>query len=220
MARLQFVVNGEVFKTKKSLQERCRSILRATEEISLTDQEFLADLVTRYHPEAELKAGSGISRIYRDSDCYGGLCFWILRVDGTATDFSFMACITHPTAESDAKSAMRTAVLPDIQAFRDSRAAQAHCEFSGELLVAGEIHVDHKPPQTFDAIARDFLVTKGIMWEQVPIEPTLDGVTGNRISDSDFEQDWRFYHRVNAVLRLVPRKSNLSGIKMNGVTDG
>lgn len=218
MARkIQMVVDGQVFNTKKSLREKCQDILRRHdpgESLPHEDQRFLTRLVATYHPEADLKIGAGISRVRIDRDGYGYKCFWLDRVDGTTTDFSFNSCITHPSLEKDAKAAFRNAIFPDIQEFKMQRILEVtHCEYSGVPLENVEVHVDHKPPNTFEALLLNFMSSKGIIWNDVPVNPTHDGVAGSWLDDSELESEWRDYHNANAELRLVSKRANLSDIK-------
>lgn len=215
--KIQMVVDGQVFKTKKSLREKCQGILKRYnpgESLPHEDQRFLACLLTTYHPEADLKVGVGIRRIRVDRDGYGYKCFWLDRTDGSTTDFSFNSCITHPSLEKDAKAAFRNAIYPDIQDFKMKRMLEVtHCEYSGDSLEDVEIHVDHKPPNTFDSLLLNFMSSKGITWNDVPVSPTHDGVAGSWLEDSELESEWREYHNANAELRLVSKRRNLSDIK-------
>lgn len=53
---------------------------------------FLCDLVSR-HPRAAEKIGKGIDHFTIGVGLYGTRCFYLNRVDGSRTDFSFMKCV-------------------------------------------------------------------------------------------------------------------------------
>src|SRR5690606_2671391 len=139
------VVNGEIFTTKKSLTERCRSILYRYEYggcLSENDLQFMSSLVETYHPESSLKVGCGISSMRVEKNDYNKCGFWLERIDGTTTDFSFVSCITHPSKEKDAKGGFRNAIITDILSFKIKRMNEiSHCEYSGESLLGQEVHV-------------------------------------------------------------------------------
>lgn len=216
---ITMVVNNEVFKTKEALRKRCQAILNhyaVTADVSEEHCRFLASLIERYHPEAELKLGNGVKRIWVGTNEYGGRGFYLERLDGSTTDFSFMKCISHPSVWNDFQSACRNAVADDKQAYKDARFAHARtvaCELTGELLTRDTAHVDHIPPRTFQNLLKVFLKRSGIDYRTVGIEPTLDGKEGCWLTDQGFAKRWREFHSVNARLRLISRTANLSNSK-------
>lgn len=52
---------------------------------------FLCALISR-HPRAAEKIGSGIGRFTVERALHGTRCFYLTRVDGSRTDFSYFKC--------------------------------------------------------------------------------------------------------------------------------
>jgi hypothetical protein len=213
----QMTVNGQVFKSKKALLDKCKVILNSSSmmgPLQVDDATFIVSLIETYHPEASLKVGVGISKVSIQPDGYGGRCFWLERVDGSKTDVSVYKCVNHPSYEKSVKEAFRNAIAQDVLAFKARRLTEVSCcEYSGKPF--DEIHVDHKPPKTFEFILNEFMKTKGLTWEQVAIDPTYDGKVGSWLSDTQLWEEWRSYHNSTAELRLVNKRANLGDIKKN-----
>lgn len=100
-ARKAYRIAEETFSTKKALIERVRKILYAYPErgvLTTNDQRFMADLLM-HHPDANQKIGGGIARMWvQTNPVYTNTRnFWLERVDGSSTDFSFMECLSETT---------------------------------------------------------------------------------------------------------------------------
>ena len=65
----------------------------------------------RRHPEAEAKIGPGVETIEIRAATYGTRCFWVMRIDGSCTDFSWRSCLRAPRPIDDFRKAMRWAVV-------------------------------------------------------------------------------------------------------------
>ena len=62
------------------------------EPIQGEDHEFLLELLNK-HPRAAEKVGAGIRHFTVEKAKGGTQCFYITRVDGSRSDFSFMNCL-------------------------------------------------------------------------------------------------------------------------------
>ncbi len=60
--------------------------------INGADHEFLLDLLNK-HPRKAEKIGSGVKYFTVEKAQGGTQCFYITRVDGSRSDFSFMKCL-------------------------------------------------------------------------------------------------------------------------------
>lgn len=211
MAKRQSVTIGSrTFPSKKALQEECSKILNSG--IDAAAEQFLRDLIER-HPERDLKVGCGIQKFFIGPNEFGGQGFWILRSDGSRTDFSYKACITPPSREQQAKAAFRYAVRGQVIAFRDlafGRNSRVPCALTGVPVSKDEAHVDHGTQQPFDAILNAFLEVEGISLEGVAVNATEDGDTTTRLLDQDLEQRWQSFHQQRAILRITTGAANLS----------
>ena len=106
MAKYTYSFGGRAYPSKKAVKDRCRDLLGLTAPFSEEDSSFLADLLA-LHPEADEKVGCGVVRFYADGDGWGKVCFWLERLDGGKTDWSFLACLDPPTHVDEVRAAMR-----------------------------------------------------------------------------------------------------------------
>ena len=95
MPKKSLTINGKEYDSRNLAIEHFRGMLNrytAGQVVVDDDAADLADLLLR-HPEAVDKIGAGIDQFeVRSPPQFGGLCFWIFRTDGSATDFSFPTC--------------------------------------------------------------------------------------------------------------------------------
>jgi Protein of unknown function (DUF3223) len=172
------------------------------------DQEFLIDLIQN-HPDPVSKIGAGIGRfeVRLNWKTHG---FWIIRVDGSETDFSFMKCLHPPTQQQVVRVALRHAVMDQVILFREVqlRRGPVVCPITGDLVDGTTGHVDHSDPTFFD-LADAFVAERG-GYEAIQVSDSVDGAIGRYLADSQVEATWQAYHRANANLRLVSVKANLS----------
>lgn len=220
--RRTYNVNGELFKTKKALQNRVRLILWSYsdgEYLTFNDLEFMTDLLSN-HPQADIKIGSGVAGMQvRQNPVYTQTQgFWIIRTDGTDTDFSYIECLTPTPKPKKVLRALRVAVEPDTQAFKqrffDQHNGIAPCPITCETMTYTNCHVDHAPPNTFDVLAQRFLEEEGIDPNDVEL---LDEYADNRLqdelADQDLKRKWIDYHGEHAQLRVISRRANLSDVR-------
>jgi len=219
MAKIKMIVDGEIFPSKKKLTERCQKILhgnKLNQTLPEDDTRFLSSLIESYHPEAELKIGCGIRRMWVGPNEYGSKGFYLERHDGSSTDWSFVKSISNPSKWHDFHAACRNAIMDQtiaykMRLFEEERYIE--CCLTGEQLFVDTAHTDHIPPRTFDALLKVFLHKTGIDYNDVLIDPTYDNKVGCWLSDASFAKQWSEFHRTNAVFRLVTRTGNLSHSK-------
>jgi hypothetical protein len=213
-------VGDVLFKTQKAAEEYTRKILYgyATEVTIEEDHQFLCDLVQR-HPSAHEKIGLGVKRFFTRKTEQGTICFWLERVDGSQTDFSFKQCISQkgPSLYQRVMAACREVVNPDLwtakrQFFKDNADADGKvpCEITGESLSYNESTIDHKAPMTFDVLVRTFLAGQQIEMSEDMLFAHGDGDTTHRFVDSSIAESFRRYHHGLASLRLIGPSENFS----------
>lgn len=213
MGRGKAIIVGERrFASKKAAGDAAREVLyryAIGDRVVGADADFLADLL-QLHPEAEQKIGCGVSWFSVEQND-GSRGFWLTRTDGTRTDWSFLACLTPPTPAAEAKAAFRSAVRPQIEAFRDAfklRGGHRVCPVSGEDITLENLHVDHEPP--FEELLDCFLRERGLGLTNVRVKPTADGSTVTELADDILRAQWAEFHSRNARLRAVSKTANLS----------
>jgi hypothetical protein len=211
-SKLKYYIGAREYPTKTAAQEAIQEVLyryQPGETVERPeDQEFLADLVQN-HPDPASKIGVGIARfeVRRNLKTPG---FWIVRTDGSETDFSFVKCLRPPTLEQLVRTALRRSVDEQIWQFRDQAlgGGLVVCSVSGDPIDRATCHVDHFDP-TFSDLVDAYVAAHG-GYEAFQIAETADGAFGRRLSDPQVEADWRAYHKANANLRLVSIRANLS----------
>lgn len=226
MASKEIIVSGEIFRTKKALQERVRKILwfyRDGDVVDISDSIFLAHLFTR-HPDAEQKIGCGIAHIVvRRNPVYTQTQgFWIVRKDGSETDISYLECLTETPHHKRFERACRAAVEPSTMKFKqqafDNADAPLACPLTGEVLTFVGSHVDHVAPKTFLVILADFVRIHSIDVAKVGVSGKgVDGALRDTLDNTELERRWIAYHDANAELRVISRTGNLSHAKRKGL---
>lgn len=216
---MKYTVAGEQFKTKKALIERIRGILYDYPDeavLNMFDFAFMRE-VLNMHRSAGIKIGAGVAAIFvrRNPEYKTNRGFWILRVDGTETDFSFYECLSPSDPLKKFKTACRNAVRDMMVEFRrDNLRPDSVCPYTGEPLHPQNTHVDHEPPMTFDRIVSEFVESRGVDVRRVKLSGHRDGVIGDAFADRRFAADFLDFHNHRANLRLVSATANLSHVKL------
>jgi hypothetical protein len=95
MARRKPVTIGEKnFGTQKDANLFVQGLLNSQPPkviIPEPHHSFLSALVAR-HPHAAEKIGAGIKHFTVEPALHGTVCFYLTRIDGTRTDFSYLKC--------------------------------------------------------------------------------------------------------------------------------
>jgi hypothetical protein len=215
MGRIPIKVGTHEFASKAALKDHVRDIVaryRIGQHVVELDFAFLCELI-ELHPERDQKVGVGIAsfQVILDQEWKRNRQFHLHRIDGTATDFSWVSCIDGKNHRRDIREALRHAVLEQVLKFRASAVATgAVCPYRGILLTENNSHVDHIAPDTFETIVDRFLQSERIELEQIEITPSRDNQLFGELMDRNLEARWRSFHRMHARLRLLSSGSNLS----------
>jgi hypothetical protein len=209
----KYEISGIQFNNKKEITTHIQNILRryeTGENLQYNDQKFMYDLLQR-HNEVDKKIGVGIDYIRKVKNDWGKHAFEIVRIDGSETDFSFMKCITQKGEFQDHRAACRTTIRNDIQKFRYETYSlgEVICPITGENVPIENSHVDHKPPNTFDYIFRQW-VTNNI---NAKIGGYDDGEQHKYFIDSEVGENFRELHNQLAELRVTSARGNLSRLE-------
>lgn len=220
MSKYKFYINGIQFNSKTSLIEYIRSQIyreyKNYENLSNDHLSFMVDLL-RYHDHGDQKVGIGVRRMWiQPNGKYHTPSFWLERIDGTETDFSFHQCVSPPSVLRDFNQACRAAVATTVVGFRheyfekNSVDNKIICPLSKKSISIYETHVDHAPPYTFENIFNQFIRVKKIQINVNMLEDHSDGKIGNRLKDKKLEMEWIVFHNERASLRCLSRESNLA----------
>lgn len=211
---MRYRIGSREFSTKATATQACREILysyRPGDTVSDLDHvEFLAALLD-LHPHAGIKRGPGVATFQVEPNEYGKVCFWLTRVDGTRTDWSFIQCLRPTPPAAERLNAFRSAVVGQILAFKDTVSFPCACPITGEELLVDTCHVDHVVP--FKALVELFLAGEGVALLDVKVRPHGDGDSRDELADLVLLSRWQIYHASNAQLRAVSRTANLSVLR-------
>src|SRR5258706_3097983 len=99
--RVEYTFDGHAFRTKREAEAAIQFILHSQplgKPLAPAHLQFMF-AVLEDHPSVEIKIGCGVANMEVRSDArYPNIrYFWIIRHDGTGTDFSFKQCLKPPT---------------------------------------------------------------------------------------------------------------------------
>jgi hypothetical protein len=221
MSNTHIILDGVEYRTKAALAEVCRSIIANAadhEPLAKEHSRIVAELFRR-HPEYLEKSFPGIQgfSVATDSRWRTTRHFIVQRIDGTSIDFSWKICIDGqlPERRIDVLASMRSAVADQILAFRDSSFSKEdllQCPITGEPITRSNCHVDHIFPKTFLGLAGGWLKQFDLSFEEIQLARSADGY-GWDLADFKQTLSWQSFHRINADLRIVSRRANLSDLQ-------
>ena len=115
-------VAGISFSGKTALRAHASSVLARWKmgiAIEGADFEFLLGLLDR-HPHAEQKIGPGVERIWVGIPPGWPMQrgFWLRRIDGSETDWSFLECVKASSQRAKFLSACRRVIASQVIAFK------------------------------------------------------------------------------------------------------
>lgn len=225
MPRNPVLVGNRSFALKKDAEQACREILYRYDPghrvSGIADELFLLDLL-ELHPQRNEKLGCGIAHfeVRVNPKFVRQRSFYLVRIDRSETDFSFMKCLRPPSHRQLVMGAMRHEVSTQVYEFAEETyhsTAPVLCAVTGRAVAREKAHVDHSSP-TFLELAEQFVVEQGGWGEMVIAR--ADGSIGVQLGRDDQASAWRDYHRRNATLRIVSIEANLSLLKRGSRVPG
>ena len=212
------------FDTRKAAIEFFRAILhsyRKGQRIEDEDAKLLRALIER-HPERDEKIDVGIDFFFKEAppDDHGDpsqRCFWIQRIDGSKTDFSFYTCIKGepPSMKAQVMGAMRGYVLEEITKakrilFDDlkNEEGKIQCPITGKWISYWETHADHQAPMTFEVIAKACIDSHQLTWETFPLSKSRDCQSAATFTDPDLIPKFKDFHRRMSANHIVLTDKN------------
>jgi hypothetical protein len=237
MAMLVELSNGRIWKTKTAAKQHFRDILaRYNDNDVITDFGDHCDLcalLERFDilvTDGASKIGPGIKQFERrlnKGDGWSSPGFWVVRTDGTATDFSFPKAVdgNPKSLPQEFYDACHNAISLDLLHMKQRQfdhfanaEGEIECDVTGQFVAYAAANLNHANPP-FVAIVNEFRRLKG--WE-LGFPPSIltvsqDAQLSTHFTDDALAQEFRDYHHSIAVLRIVSR-SRPAGIAGVSVT--
>lgn len=178
-----------LFEKKKDNLYFCRKILYNKNEIIGNDDLFLREIL-KLHPEYYLKKGCGIKGFFRKKNIYGKMGFYILRFDGTTTDFSFIKCISNPKKHNEYKMACRNSIKYFLKKFSTTNDNIIHHHFKPFKIIYSEW----------------FEINKNIL--DFTINPTKDNDQETYFLNNKTSKSFHDYHFKNCFLLEMTKEQH------------
>lgn len=202
---------GDLFITKTQLRDTIRERI-ATAPIGrpLTGQlsEFLCG-VLQFHRRWPQKVGCGIRHLEIRRNRGKALGIWIVRMDGTEADISWVKVLSRPSARQDVLAAARDEIRYQSDRVLCDFFAESgrFCPVLGHEITQDDVHVHHAGVP-FHKIVTNWLAREGLDYGDVITTDCEDGQY-SRFADPDLAGRWRQYHQYHANLQVVSKIANL-----------
>lgn len=214
-------IGSKTFATKKELQDYVQGVLYSVRKgdpltgIALK----VVDTVFRNHPNHEDKTqgqsykiaartSSGPLKQYRE--------FYIIREDGTETDFSYKTALAGKTCKiTHIKHALRCIVQQQqwdakteyFEKYQDNK-GYVVCPVTNLKVKYKESHVDHYPIK-FETIVANWFKENNLTSTTFGLQDGGDNAMCMVVSDKALENSFYDYHETNAKYRVILAKANL-----------
>lgn len=211
-----YIIGGVYYRSQQAIIERAKLLIHTAvlnQPLAGEAHAFVEDLLHK-HERADEKIGAGIQHFEVRRGAMNSRCLWVIRTDGSETDFSYKLCIRPATPLGNFTAAARRAVAIQMIAFRDAWFEQyagpdgkVTCSITGERYSKAEVDVDHIAPQTFASILHAYIEERGIDLTHICYVQG-DGVMLAMFADSKLTQDFARYHEARARLRVISQIAN------------
>mgnify|MGYP001055084577 CR=1 FL=1 len=187
-------IGNQEFRSYTEAKRHAKNILNQHSigrDVEPEEMCFLVDALRLRGKRGLEKIGCGVSRIYINHNQYGHRGFFIERIDGSHTDFSYIKCFTGHSkrgkitaAMKDVTQACRTAILKD-KPKKGAGEVVHHEEIPFRDIVAGFLREIKKTPEEIEVVGHE------------------DLSEGVRFKDQSLERQFRDYHQEHAVLEVL-----------------
>jgi hypothetical protein len=222
--------NGRTWPTQGAALAHFKAMLaRYRDEEAIEDRadhEDLTALLERYDAvivDSPSKIGKGVESFLRrrnNGEYYSTSGFWVRRVDGSETDFSYIAAVkgTPKSLMQEFYDACRAAVAADLKAAKarhfktyGDELGRVPCELSDALISSDEAHLDHAWP-TFGQLVLSFRAARGWQHDAPPgtVTAPADRQTTSTFVEPAVADAFRQFHHGAAILRVISRSRNLA----------
>ena len=211
---------GKTFKTKTTLENYCKFVLNNAEIGSYLEGEWelVVTDVLKMHEDFLIKTNGGEGFKVGVRKCFinpRNRQFFILRSDGTDTDFSYRKALSPKSKASYVKETLRALIKEQTNAFKDKYFEENQdskgyvvCPETGLKIKKKDSHIDHYPKQ-FDEIVKDWAESRNLKSKDIILVQPPENSTFWPLEDKSLEKDFKEYHQKEATYRIVLNKVNL-----------
>lgn len=214
-------IGSKTFATKQELKDYVKGVLyRVKKGEPLTGiNRKVVDTIFRNHPNYEYKTQEQLYEIAARTSSGPNkqyLEFYIIREDGTETDFSYTAALSGKTCRiTSIKQALRNTVQQQIwdakvDYFEKNQDSKGYvvCPVTNLKMKYKESHADHYPVK-FEAIVANWLSANGLSSATFAVTDGDDNSICMVVTDKELERSFYEYHKEHAKYRIVLAKVNL-----------
>jgi len=206
-------VGNEIFKTKKILEDHVRSVIKkigVCESIRRYNIEYynFFNNLFKGHTEYADKTRNMVDISILNNEVFKNLELHIVNNDNSTIDISWRNCIYGKRHEYE--PAMRNAIQYQIDEFKGN--AVLICESCGSN---DNPHVDHVVH--FAEIVSKF--NSSTILEKPTLFKSINGnIKAFADINSKYETEWKEFHKLHAILRILCKSCNLKRPKWKGST--
>jgi len=212
-------VADKKFKTKTTLTAYCKHVLNNAKLNTLLEGEWfdVIDGVLRMHESyAEKTGGEGYSIGVRKCFINGrNRQFYILRADGSDTDFSYLKAMTAKSKTGYIKETLRAAIVEQTIDWKNNyfdeyadRLGYVICPETNLKVKKKDSHIDHYPKQ-FDEIIKEWVDLYDVKSDEIVLKSNGDNSTAWEMEDQELLKTFIEFHKEQAEYRIVLNKVNL-----------
>lgn len=210
---------NKTFKTKTTLASYCQYVLNNAKLNSLLEGEWkeVISSVLRMHEDFEEKTKSGEFQIGVRKCLINprNRQFFVLRADGSDTDFSYKKAITPKSKAGYVKETLRAMIKDQTVEYKETYFTENQdskgyvlCAETGLKIKLKDSHIDHYPKQ-FDEIVKEWVESKGLKSKDIVLIQPPDNSTFWPMEDKALAEDFELFHKSVATYRIVLDKVNL-----------
>lgn len=215
MAKIK--AGNKVFTSKKKLLNYCKYVLNS--RVDFLEGEHLEVLkgVLELHEDYDSKVGKGDFKLgIRPCPVNPrNRQFYILRSDGTNTDFSYVKCINKPSKATSLKKALRNLVMDQVMGYKEDY-FNKNKDYNGYVICPvtklkinkKSSHLDHYELQ-FNEIVKLWIEKEGIDTKNITLVKSGDNDYDMDIKEENIRESFYNFHKEHASYRVVLDKVNL-----------
>lgn len=214
---MSFHIGPKTFATKAAAERHIREMFWRYPPMGALageDLEFALALI-EMHPSRAVIMDCGIRSIhvqpvpFHEADQRR---FLVRRKDESIRDFSWRNSLSPKSAARKLAGILRYLISDQKCDFKQAR-FRGVCETCGARIEESDCHVDHAHPATFERLMEGWLQSERLTADDIAIVTRKEYERHSCLEDPALPRSWIEYHKINAQLRCVCRRCNLSTLR-------